>query len=266
MEGLEEVIVEFMQEQYLYTPDRRAIQFALDAGLDIILENIGFESFFWAESSIKRNKITGLVAKIFALAYPFEKYGKGWDNKQIRDWSAWLAESEYMLATEYTLPEESRQTLFGKALEHLEESYRRGNATQKLFGYRGDINYHLGNYEEALAYMIKSRDIGNTTKTNESLIGSCYMKLRRFEEGLQQYQRVIEMAQQGEFDYAWAKRFKGLLEDALSFFASKRAEVEHGAYGPISNEFQRVYSAFIVHWQANTQDRAATRMPQAAFK
>ena len=224
-----ELITDFMRHEYSITPSQKSLETIADA--DFKLSEDPGEQFANLENVQRRIKGNGqdtLVAKVFALAFPYKHVLRLSDEK-AGNWAVWLGTAEYKLAR--ISEGELKDNFFNKALTHLLDSRQKGNSGKENASYIGRSYLSLGNYEEALTFFLESRQKGNSGKENAGCIGECYFRLGNYEEALP---FLLESRQKGDSGKENAGHIGncyfrlGQFEEALPFFLESRQKGNSG--------------------------------------
>ncbi len=188
---LEKVVNEFMQKEYgLSVIDSRTLEILRIC--DFTVDSREEEQFNICKKT-ERKIFSGsdeLIAKVFVLAYPYDFILHTQDDGTIKNWAAWLAGSEYRAGN--AQPQPIKRRFLEKNVEHLVESYKRGNNTKEISIHIGGAYYKLGEYKEALPFLLEARSLGDDTTENDVKIGTCCFRLKLYDDALEYFLKVYK--------------------------------------------------------------------------
>lgn len=253
---LTEIVNTFMQKEYLINPGEASAEILISAGLKRnVYPDDRLNRYIGVQRRVGGRGVDTLVAKVFALAYPYDYILKSGYEK---DWSGWLGSTEYKLGKELRRIEADpkiRNHLFQKSLEHLFASRKKGYITKENASLIGGDYFELGNYEIAKGYFKESENFGNNTKENASLIGECCIRLGGFGEGIGWYEETIRRAKEERFDPRWTNIFDHILEKSFDLSITAQESTQTPVDNSLLQRFRSLYERFTEYWKANEPNK-----------
>lgn len=226
----EDIVHNFMVEQYSLAPSPSSIDLLINTILaKTSLDNNPIKNFFKVARAIGHNDSDTLVAKVFALAYPYEPIMNNATNGLKVKWTAWLGISEYHLGKKIK-GKQSSEALFKSAINHFLSLYYNDKLPKQNYVYISDSYRRLGKFEDALSFLLESKGMGYYTKESASLTGRCHFELREFNEGVLEFKNAMEMTENGAFNAEWVRFFQYSLDRASHLLYLSRHKIRMGVY------------------------------------
>lgn len=226
--GIEERIINYMQEEYHLTPSRSSIELIIDSGFRFDSHmRIQYCICNDVQKLLKGKKFYEGVARLFVVAYGLEPTIHTIKQPPVIIW--WLNAlgiCEYNLG-DSIYKEKLKNKLFNKSIAHLLEAERCGDTSKVNASYIGSCYRKLKNYESAIQYLLLARERADDSKYNAGQLGECYFTLGNFDEGLAEYEMALEIAIKEKFNSYWAHTLDHSLSDSFHILKSKILSLEN---------------------------------------
>ncbi len=252
-------IIQNFERKYSITFSDSAVNILIEGGLDEQLatgEVIDFDEL--ALKYLGGDGWHSQLARVFILEYINNSISKT-DVNSVKHWLSVLGGAKYHLGK---LEEEpaKRNWLFNKSLDDLLTARAKGHITQQNANLIGRVYSKLGEYGEAVNYLIESKNLGNNDPKNMRAIGECYIKSKRPTMGTNWYETALQTAKQKKFDPEWMYEFDIILEDSFNILTESKESISAKSYSIRLQAFKRFYAAFTEYWRENTSETIPFRL------